>query len=43
LREGLGEGAVQADIKAAMAILDSVPDTPPDNGDELPEAFRTQA
>jgi hypothetical protein len=34
---------VQADIKAAMAIPDRVPDTPPDEGDELPEAFRTRA
>jgi len=26
-----------------MGILNRAPNTPPDDGDELPEAFRTQA
>jgi hypothetical protein len=38
----LRERAARADLGAAPAILDRVPDVPPDEGDELPESVKTQ-
>jgi hypothetical protein len=46
IAEGLGqrrglkmlrERAARGNVEAALAILDRVPDVPPDEGDELPE------
>jgi hypothetical protein len=33
----LRERAARGNVEAALAILDRVPDVPPDEGDELPE------
>lgn len=45
-RRGLAmirERAARADIDAAIALLDRVPDVPPDSGDEVPHRYPTAA
>ena len=52
IAEGLGhrralkamkDRAARADVGAALSILARAPDTPPDDGDELPEELRRAA